>query len=150
MTDRNFTRYKQNAWDNLNRRVRTRASYVAKNIQVRMTRTEFFHWCDYQRSYIESFYESKKQPSINRKNHLGHYELSNIEIQDFYENTAEAAPRRRASRIKPVWVTTPDGEEKYFTSIQEAASHYGLKANSIAGVYRGERVSLYGYKFRRP
>lgn len=136
----------QTMWDNMNRRVRSRKSYLNKGIKVLMSRTEFFCWHKTQSKTIMDLVYQGKTPSLNRKDHTGHYEISNIEIQDLLINGLEAKDRRRATLIKSVTVVTPTGLKMSFSSIVDAARHFGLNPSSLRGVHNGSRRSLHGYK----
>lgn len=137
------------AWDNLNRRVRTRKSYIKKNIQVCMTRSDFLDWGFKHTNTIEKLWAAGKRPSINRIDHNGNYSLMNIEIQDFKENTDEARDRRESAKFKRLVVITPNGVEYEFTSIKAAAGFFKLNPHSLGDVYRGSRAQVFGYTVRR-
>lgn len=66
----------------------TKAYKVYKNIKIKMSRLEFYDFCDLNKEVIMNFYSQGITPSINRIDSSGHYELNNIEIIPHSENAA--------------------------------------------------------------
>lgn len=144
-----FNTFKTAAWHNMRRRTKTRRSYLSKGIEIRMTKQELYNWLDAHQDKIESIWKTGDLASINRKNHLGHYEINNIEIQSFTENTLEAGPRREQAKFKQITIITPREQEFTFDSIKAAARAFNLRPGSLADVYRGDREQLFGFRVRK-
>jgi predicted nucleic acid-binding Zn-ribbon protein len=84
--------FKTNTWGNLKKRTVNmaphpkNASYIRKGIELRMTKDEFYQWCDLNSQAIQDLYANGKTPSIDRINSNGHYEITNLQILDDREN----------------------------------------------------------------
>lgn len=84
--------FKCNTWNNIRKRVingkpdSRNASYIRRGVELRITKEEFYKWCDSNSALILEIYAQAKTPSIDRIDPTGHYELSNIQILEFGEN----------------------------------------------------------------
>lgn len=85
--------FKSNTWGNLQKRTINgtsphpkNISYLRKGVELRLTKNEFYTWCDSQSATILAMYAANIKPSINRIDPDGHYELSNIEILSDFVN----------------------------------------------------------------
>lgn len=80
--------FKCTTWNNIRKRVingkptPNNRSYIAKGIELRVSKEEFYSWCDTQRDLILSM----RMPSIDRVDNMGHYELGNIQILEHSDN----------------------------------------------------------------
>lgn len=155
--------FKSNTWSNLQKRTIngstphiSNKSYLAKGIELRLTKDEFYAWCDLNATTIMSLYAAGETPSINRIDHLGHYQDGNIEIITLDANRAESQTRSLVTavlaatkaKLKPVVLIHPDGKETSYSSIKEAAATLGLRATNISQVLSGSKKTHRGYKAR--
>lgn len=98
----NLSYFKSNCWGNIQQRTvnGTRPhprniSYFKKGIELRMSKDEFYKFCDDNAAIIMSLYETKQCPTIDRIDNLGHYELGNLQILTKSENNKKVATDRR-------------------------------------------------------
>lgn len=91
-----FEYFKLRRWGMLNRRTVNGScpdqspkakAYLAKGIMLKVSREEFFRWCDTQQALVEALVAQGETPSIDRINPEGHYELSNMRIISKRENS---------------------------------------------------------------
>jgi len=71
--------------------------YINKGIELRITKDEFYEWCNAQWDLIDSIYKSGEKPTIDRINSNGHYELSNMRIISMSENLARRKWRKKTA-----------------------------------------------------
>ena len=60
--------------------------YLIKRIECRITKEEFYRWCEKQKEHILNLFKVGEKPTIDRINPDGHYELSNMRIISLTEN----------------------------------------------------------------
>lgn len=80
-------------WHSMQQRIKRRSSY--KDIKVRITRGEFLDWVI---PLLESWNWSNGIPSVDRINSKGHYELGNMQIIPWSENSVKDSKNNRAPR----------------------------------------------------
>jgi hypothetical protein len=100
LNDKHFMRAYQSYTEQLmrcrNPRNKRFSSYGAKGIQVKYERYEFLAWWTEQLKTRPKW----KQPTVGRKDHNGHYEFGNIQLEEMSENSKEM--RRRVGTIRPL------------------------------------------------
>lgn len=111
-----FGHFKLRRWGDLNKRTVNgsskskyafRYNYRKNKTELRITRNEFFEWCDRNRDVYESIKRSGETPSIDRIDSTGHYELSNMRLISLRENSRRGRVERwenerdRNSKLKP-------------------------------------------------
>lgn len=153
--------FKTNTWNNMKKRcINTgkmsikNKSYLEKGILLKMTKDEFYNFCDENKNIIMDFYKNKITPSIDRIDHFGHYELSNIRVISFIENRKESSTRSLKKRVdsateakkKKIKLILPDDTEENFNSIKEACLKYNLLSSKISQVLKGTRKTHKNFK----
>lgn len=68
--------------------------YLRRGTELRITRDEFKSWCFSQKDVIESIWQRGEVPSIDRIDHHGHYELGNLQVLTWAENSTKDSPKR--------------------------------------------------------
>lgn len=88
--------FKTQTWGNLNKRTvngskfnEKHKSYRRKNIQLLITKQQFYDWCDSQKQIIIDLYKKGDTPSVDRIDNNGHYEISNMQILPHKENVSK-------------------------------------------------------------
>lgn len=66
------------------------ARYLDRGIELRMTRDEWYSWCESQAETIDQIIADGNTPSIDRIDPAGHYEPGNIQVITFSENVARS------------------------------------------------------------
>ncbi len=117
--------------------------YGAKGIEVKYSLHEFIEWWLKE---LKSFNGSI--PTVGRINHDGHYEFSNIKLEDKSKNSKE-----RIYRIGGIKKTQPiaafsDEQSHAFSSCSEAAKFFGVRVNRISRL-ASSKAAAFGYKFER-
>ena len=118
--------------------------YLKKGTELRLSKNEYYLWCESNRLVIETIYSQGRTPSIDRINSDGHYEIGNIRIIPFELNN-----RRK------VWVhgINPNtGETVEFDNILNA-DRFGFDNGHIYKVLNGQRKThkgFYWFKGRLP
>lgn len=81
--------FKLYSWRNINNRSVNGSnfqdryrSYKKKNIQVLMSKDDFYNWCDNHAEEILYLYRDGKTPTVDRINSDGNYEIENIRVLD--------------------------------------------------------------------
>lgn len=97
--------FKTNTWGNIQQRTINGARphinnkcYLKKGIELRMSKDEFYKFCDDNEAIIMFLYESKQCPSVDRINNLGHYEASNLQIISHSNNAKKSHIDRRNNK----------------------------------------------------
>lgn len=153
--------FKSNTWSNLQKRCINckphikNISYIIKGIELRMTKDEFYGFCELNRQLIEQMYSENVKPSIDRIDHEDHYSLVNIRIISNEENRKESNYRNREkflnastlAKQKAVILIHPNGIEEEFESFKHVRYKYNfLDANYVSRVARGLKNNYKGFK----
>jgi hypothetical protein len=145
--------FKCNTWNNIKRRVingnitPNNKAYADKGIMLKMTKEEFYEFCDNNKDTIMDFYSKQITPSLDRIDPYSHYQIGNLQIISFDDNRRESNIRNREKVVlaatiakhKKVIVTDLNGNKAHFNSIKEAASFYKAKASGFSKVLKKER-----------
>lgn len=130
----------------LNKSHRQYKYYGAKGITVKYGAREFVGWWEKE---LRSF--KGKVPTVGRINHSGHYEFSNIVLQDKSDNSKEVnASGRIVRRLKPVrmYCYACGHTIKKFNSQKEASEETGIDCSIISGIAnKRHRRTHEGYAF---
>lgn len=84
--------FKCNTWNNIRKRVINgkpdirNQSYIRKGIMLKMTKEEFYSWCD----SVWEIASKLRKPSIDRIDNEGHYELNNIQVIEHADNVRKS------------------------------------------------------------
>jgi hypothetical protein len=99
-----FAHFKLRRWGDLNKRTVNGSSpskkikivrfYLDKGIKLKMTREEFFAWCDANKNIYDALILAGETPSIDRLNSSGDYEINNIRLISKKENDKKARQLR--------------------------------------------------------
>lgn len=123
-------------------------SYYKNGIELRMTKSDFYRWCDENRSSYEKIKLSDQSPSIDRIDSTGHYELSNLRIIDSKTNISEGFKRWAVKRRKSVLGYKPETGEMVIYESQAQASRYGFNQGDISrAIKRKNRHKGYFWSF---
>ena len=105
-TKGNIKHFQLTRWDGMigrcskHRKHRKKHLYYGKGIEIRMTKEEFYNWCERYKDLIENMYKNGEIPTVDRIDSNGHYEIQNIQIISLKENSARA---RKINISKPIW-----------------------------------------------
>lgn len=84
--------FKRTRWKHLNTRCKNGAypdktrSHYKKGILLKMTKLQFYKFCDENHQKIINLYIEGKTPSLDRIDSSKHYSLNNIQILELNEN----------------------------------------------------------------
>lgn len=92
-----LSHFKKYRWKDLNKRTingsqsvrlakKNNSSYRNKQVELQLTKDEFYSFCDDNQQVIKSIYESGEVPSIGRVDSNGHYSLDNMRIIPLSQN----------------------------------------------------------------
>lgn len=138
--------FKCTTWGNLVRRcVNTgkrispsSEGYRRKGIELRMTKEEWYAFCDSEEANIRELYDSGQTPSIDRIDPSKHYQLDNVRIITFTENrrlsqtpenTANRTRKATKAKEKKVFVKTKEFEAT-FLSIKDFMIFFNLSVKT--------------------
>jgi len=101
--------FKLTTWRNINKRTvngkyphlknPSCVRYINLGVEIRMTKDDFYAWCDTQSELIMGIYEQNETPSIDRLGGL-HYEFGNIRILSKTDNDRFAREKKYANSIQ--------------------------------------------------
>ncbi len=81
--------FRSTRWTEINRRVKRQNSYSRKGIEVRMSKNDFFEFCEKNKKIILHYYKVGETPSLDRIDNNGHYEIKNLQIISWSENSSK-------------------------------------------------------------
>ncbi len=117
--------------------------YGAKGVQVKYSLTEFITWWLKE---LKNFTGSI--PTVGRKDHNGHYEFSNIFLEDKSKNSKERIYRVGGIKKTQAIAAFSDEQSHAFSAVMEAARFFKVRPNKISRLSSRE-ASCFGYKFSR-
>lgn len=123
--------------------------YRILRIKLKLSKDEFYSFCDFNRRKIMGFYSAGETPSINRIDPNGHYELGNIEIISLRENLSLT---RKPNRKPIIAINNETGENIWLPGCwSKEAVAMGFDPSSIQKICKktpGRGFSYKGYRFR--
>lgn len=155
--------FKSNTWSNLQKRTvngstphMSNVSYLRKGTELRMSKEEFYEFCNANQKTILGLYAEDETPSLDRIDDDGHYELSNLRVISFAQNREQSAskPENLLSRVaaatlaklKRCLLIFPNGTEREYPSIKQAATENGLSRAKLSSVLTGKRKHHRGFR----
>lgn len=107
--DRKVRLFISTTWHNINRRTvngnyptpqfYAAGKFLERGTRLEFTREEFTAWCLRRRDTLLRMFTATDKPSIDRIDPDGHYNLSNIRLMPFRENSAQGGPIKRARNM---------------------------------------------------
>lgn len=120
-------------------------TYFNKGIEIKMTKDQYYDWCDKQSNTIMGLYKENKTPSIDRINSDGHYELTNIQILEWTLNRQMGAINQKTT---PLWAQNiKTGELIHAMSWKEMQKLTGVSTGNIWACIKKKRRTAGGYIF---
>lgn len=126
--------------------------YHDQGVELRMTRSEFYDWCNKHKAIIMSLYSRGITPSIDRIAGL-HYELENIRVVSRGKNSSMGAKRSSGGAVtgirlsKPIMSVDDVGNIVEYASSMEA-ERAGFNRPHIVECLRGKRKTHGGFKWK--
>ena len=125
------------------------SSITRNHRQPEYSKAELFDWCNSQTKFhelysewVNSNYEKRLRPSIDRKEDAIHYCFSNIQLMTWGENN----DKPRTANYKSVYQYTKSGEFiRSYSSMVEAQEITNVKASNISQVCHGHRATAGGF-----
>ena len=151
--------FKMHTWVNINGRTvngshpvlsGSSLRYIERGqIELRMSKEEFYSWCDTQQEKILLLYKNGDTPSIDRKNPSGHYEIKNLQILSWRENTLKGVDSFRKKASVPVVATNvTTGEVRVFESTAAAVRAGFPYRGAIFDAINGKKPQYKGYTWK--
>jgi hypothetical protein len=98
--------------------------------------------------WVKSGYNKELTPSIDKKNPLGDYEFSNIQVMTWKDNMKKGNRERNITQGKRITQSDLKGKKiKDFISITDAGKETGIDFRQISSVLCGRNKTAKGYIF---
>ena len=116
-------------------------NYGGRGIKVLYSSRDFVNW------YLKEVNKQKwDRPTVGRIDHNGHYEFSNIRIEEWNYNCVEE-PRSRLGcfgerlKVKILALSTKDGSFRIYDCLKDAADGTNTKARTIRSYLCGQNIN---------
>jgi hypothetical protein len=150
--------FKYTTWNSINKRTVNGSSpsnntsclrYLKKGIELRMTKQEYYVWCDRNASRILGIYKRGGTPTVDRTRK--HYSIDSIRVSEFSANSIAGAVKgaltTKKTLSKPVIaINCSTGKSRRFSSAADAR-RFGFDQANILKCLRGKARTHKGYRW---
>ena len=148
--------FKCSTWGNILKRctntgkmTKNNKSYIKKNIQLKMSKDEYYNFCEKNKKIILDMYQKGLTPSIDRIDAYKNYEVANLQILALdknrnqartEENIRYAVKKAAEAKEKKVYVKTEELEVVFF-SIKDFYKHFKFSDTHGLRIFKNKKLA---------